>query len=117
MKAGVTSILASLLPMVFVSPTARHSPKLRPGVLDPDRLSPRWEFQLDMLALDVFLFGLVPLALFTLRNKPYRYRYAVRAGDDNPMLRAGQDPAEALGQIDLNRQPNRPKDADALSDD
>ena len=65
LKAGATSILGSLLAMIFVS------------VLDPDRLSPRWEFQLDMLALDVFLFGVV-------------YRYAVRAGDDNPMLRAGR---------------------------
>ena len=62
LKAGVTSILASLLPMVFVSPTARHSLKLRPGVLDPDRLSPRWEFQLDMLALDVLKGGAVELS-------------------------------------------------------
>ncbi|CAK9092148.1 Hypothetical protein SCF082_LOCUS43372 [Durusdinium trenchii] len=46
------------------------------SLLDPDRLTPRWEFQLDMLALDIFLFGVV-------------YRYAVRAGDDNPMLRTG----------------------------
>jgi len=39
--------------------------------LDPDRLTPRWEFQLDMLALQILLFGLV-------------YRYAVREGDNNP---------------------------------
>lgn len=44
--------------------------------LDPDRLTPRWEFQLDMLAFDMLLFGLV-------------YRYAVREGDDNPMQRMG----------------------------
>ena len=29
------------------------------GLLDPDRLTPRWEFQLDMLALDILLFGVV----------------------------------------------------------
>lgn len=30
-----------------------------PGLLDPDRFTPRWEFQLDMLALDILLFGVV----------------------------------------------------------
>jgi len=40
------------------------------------RLTARWEFQLDMLALQIALFGLV-------------YRYAVREGDNNPMLKMG----------------------------
>eukprot|EP00418_Pyrodinium_bahamense_P065997 CAMPEP_0179093148 /NCGR_PEP_ID=MMETSP0796-20121207/42641_1 /TAXON_ID=73915 /ORGANISM="Pyrodinium bahamense, Strain pbaha01" /LENGTH=303 /DNA_ID=CAMNT_0020790771 /DNA_START=12 /DNA_END=921 /DNA_ORIENTATION=+ len=44
--------------------------------LDPDRLTPRWEFQLDMLAVDVLLFSLV-------------YRYALREGDDNAMQKLG----------------------------
>lgn len=44
--------------------------------LDPERLTPRWEFQLDMLALQILLFALV-------------YRYAVREGDDNPMQKLG----------------------------
>lgn len=51
--------------------------------LDAARLTPRWEFQLDMLALDLALFGLV-------------YRYAVREGDENPMLRLGVLGAFAL---------------------
>ncbi|CAE7235335.1 PAO4 [Symbiodinium natans] len=63
-KAGISSTGSGAVAMIPIS------------LLDPDRLTPRWEFQLDMLALDVFLFGLV-------------YRYAVRQGDDNPMLRLG----------------------------
>ncbi|CAK8995910.1 unnamed protein product [Durusdinium trenchii] len=63
-KAGLTAVGSGAVAMVPIS------------LLDPDRLTPRWEFQLDMLALDIFLFGVV-------------YRYAVRAGDDNPMLRTG----------------------------
>eukprot|EP00435_Cladocopium_sp_Y103_P035442 s1741_g9.t1 len=63
-KAGATATASGAVAMVPIS------------LLDPDRLTPRWEFQLDMLALDILLFGVV-------------YRYAVRTGDDNPMLRTG----------------------------
>ncbi|CAK0861693.1 unnamed protein product [Prorocentrum cordatum] len=62
-----TSALAVLFAVV---------PEAIGGLLDPDRLTPRWELQLDALALQAVLFGLV-------------YRYAVREGDDNPMQRMG----------------------------
>lgn len=70
-KGAVLSLISGALPLVFVS------------LVDPDRLTPRWEYQLDMLALDIALFGLV-------------YRYAVREGDSNPMLRLGVLAAFAL---------------------
>eukprot|EP00439_Symbiodinium_sp_Y106_P011736 s1744_g1.t2 len=70
-KAGISATGSGAVAMIPIS------------LLDPDRLTPRWEFQLDMLALDIFLFGLV-------------YRYAVRTGDDNPMLRLGVLGAFAL---------------------
>lgn len=50
--------------------------------LDPERLTPRWEFQLDMLAFQILLFGLV-------------YRYAVREGDD----KAGNGMQQAIGVL------------------
>lgn len=65
------SVKTSALAIIFAV-----VPEAVTGWLDPERLTPRWEFQLDMLALQVLLFGLV-------------YRYAVREGDENPMLRAG----------------------------
>ncbi|CAJ1411096.1 unnamed protein product [Effrenium voratum] len=71
LKAGVAATASGATAMVPIS------------LIDPDRLTPRWEFQLDMLALDIFLFGVV-------------YRYAIRAGDDNPMLKAGVAGAFAL---------------------
>mmetsp|Transcript_5824 Transcript_5824/g.10485 ORF Transcript_5824/g.10485 Transcript_5824/m.10485 type:complete len:240 (+) Transcript_5824:57-776(+) len=70
-KAGISATGSGALAMIPLS------------LLDPDKLTPRWEFQLDMLALDVFLFGLV-------------YRYAIREKDDNPMLRLGVLGAFAL---------------------
>mmetsp|Transcript_8307 Transcript_8307/g.14894 ORF Transcript_8307/g.14894 Transcript_8307/m.14894 type:complete len:256 (-) Transcript_8307:34-801(-) len=63
-KTGIVAIASCVVPEAIV------------GWLDPDRLTPRWEFQLDVLALQVLLFALV-------------YRYAVREGDDNPMQRLG----------------------------
>ncbi|CAK8994131.1 unnamed protein product, partial [Durusdinium trenchii] len=77
-KAGLTAVGSGAVAMVPISGVAGMKRTLFAalGLLDPDRLTPRWEFQLDMLALDIFLFGVV-------------YRYAVRAGDDNPMLRTG----------------------------
>lgn len=70
-KASVVSTVFGAVPLVPVA------------FADAERLTPRWEFQLDMLALDLALFGLV-------------YRYAVREGDDNPMLRLGVLGAFAL---------------------
>mmetsp|Transcript_35164 Transcript_35164/g.79349 ORF Transcript_35164/g.79349 Transcript_35164/m.79349 type:complete len:252 (+) Transcript_35164:17-772(+) len=63
-KTGILAIASAVVPEFIV------------GWLDPDRLTPRWEFQLDVLALQVLLFALV-------------YRYAVREGDDNPDQRLG----------------------------
>lgn len=65
------SVKASVLATVFGA-----IPLVPASLADSERLTPRWEFQLDMLALDIALFGLV-------------YRYAVREGDDNPMLKMG----------------------------
>uniref|UniRef100_A0A7S4UGF6 Uncharacterized protein n=1 Tax=Alexandrium monilatum TaxID=311494 RepID=A0A7S4UGF6_9DINO len=65
------SVKASVLGVAFAV-----VPEAVTAWLDPDRLTPRWEFQLDMLALDILLFSLV-------------YRYAVREGDDNPMQKMG----------------------------
>jgi len=65
------SIKASLVATVFGA-----VPLVPVAFLDGARLTPRWEYQLDMLALQIFLFGLV-------------YRYAVREGDRNPKLGLG----------------------------
>mmetsp|Transcript_11025 Transcript_11025/g.25218 ORF Transcript_11025/g.25218 Transcript_11025/m.25218 type:complete len:252 (-) Transcript_11025:20-775(-) len=63
-KTAVLAIVSCVIPEAIV------------GWLDPDRLTPRWEFQLDVLAFQVVLFALV-------------YRYAVREGDNNPDQKLG----------------------------